>query len=283
MSTSGGSVQLDNHSQNVKRPVAFVLASSDQGTLILNRNDGHTVGDRHFGVGIELLVNGSFCADEVALATRLLDLRRAVHGDGVVAIDCGANIGVHTVSWAKRMTGWGHVVAIEAQERIYYALAGNIALNNCFNAQALHAAASDQDGVLRIPTPDYLRRASFGSLELKRLARPEDIGQAIDYSDAALTPVRCLRLDSLGLARLDLVKIDVEGMELEVLRGSAAVLERFRPIILIEPHKSDGAALLGVLRAAGYQVHNTGGMNLLAVHGEDACRRHIVEEAHEAR
>ena len=44
------------------------------------------------------------------------------------------------------MTGWGIVIAIEAQERIYYALAGNLALNNCFNARAIHAAVSTAPG-----------------------------------------------------------------------------------------------------------------------------------------
>ena len=68
-----------------------------------------------------------------------LHRRRQYFGDGVVLVDCGANIGVHTVECAVEMTGWGSVLAIAAQERLYYALAGNIALNNCFNARALDA------------------------------------------------------------------------------------------------------------------------------------------------
>ena len=80
------------------------------------------------------------------LAREILALRRRHYGEGVLAIDCGANIGVHTIEWAKAMTGWGSVLAIEAQERIYYALAGNIAINNCFNAFAIHAAVSSESG-----------------------------------------------------------------------------------------------------------------------------------------
>jgi FkbM family methyltransferase len=67
-----------------------------------------------------------------------------------LAIDCGANIGVQ----AKHMTDWGSVLAVETQERIYYALIGNIAINNCFNAVALNAAISDALGKLKIPGPD---------------------------------------------------------------------------------------------------------------------------------
>jgi FkbM family methyltransferase len=83
-----------------------------------------------------------------------------------MAIDCGANIGVHTVEWARFMHGWGEVLAFEAQERIYYALAGNISINNCFNVRAFWAAVGHQNGSIQVPKPDYLIPASYGSLEL---------------------------------------------------------------------------------------------------------------------
>ena len=72
--------------------------------------------------------------------------------------------------------GWGSVVAIEAQERIYYALAGNIAINNCFNAICMNAAVSSATGTMRVPVPDYLTASSFGSLELQQRDGNEFIG-----------------------------------------------------------------------------------------------------------
>src|ERR1700755_496056 len=143
--------------QKAARKLAFVLASSDHGTMIVNRFDYRMVdAQRGFGVGFQILENACFDPTEVRLMTDLLIVRRKHHGDGVVAIDCGANIGVHTIEWAKMMTGWGSVLAIEAQERIYYALAGNIAINNCFNALAVHAAITDKPGIIMMPQPDYL-------------------------------------------------------------------------------------------------------------------------------
>ena len=161
--------------------------------------------------------------DEVNLLLRALDLRRQCYGDGVVAIDCGANVGVHTVEWAKHMTGWGAVLAIEAQERIYYALAGNIAINNCFNARAIHAAVSERAGTMKIPVPNYLAAASFGSLELKQRDGTEFIGQVIDYSEARWS--RCRRSASMRSIwpALDLIKIDIEGMEMDALGGRRSV------------------------------------------------------------
>src|SRR6476660_8329709 len=111
--------------RNVRRKLAFVLASSNHGAMIVNRFDYHLGRDSGYGVGFQLLETARFDAEEVELMLQLLDIRRRHRGDGIIAIDCGANIGVHTIEWATAMTGWGSVIAIEAQERIYYALAGN--------------------------------------------------------------------------------------------------------------------------------------------------------------
>jgi FkbM family methyltransferase len=257
------------------RKVAFILASTDHGTLIVNRFDYRMVTDNAgTGVGFLLLETSSYEPAEGSTAMQLLTLRRQHFGDGVVAVDCGANIGVHTVEWAKGMTGWGNVVAIEAQERIYYALAGNITINNCLNAKAIHAAVGVQDGTLRMPVPNYLAPASFGSLELRQSSENEFIGQAIDYSDQKLTTVRMLSIDGLNLQRLDLIKIDVEGMELEVLEGAKATLQRSLPIIIVEGVKVPQVELTAVLASYGYEWFGLG-FNFLAVHPSDPTRQSV--------
>ena len=194
---------------NPSRKLAFIIASTDHGTFIVNRFDQMMVsGDAGYGVGLQLLENAHYDPEEVNLLLRALDLRRQCYGDGVVAIDCGANVGVHTIEWAKHMTAWGAVLAIEAQERIHYALAGNIAINNCFNARAIHAAVSERAGTMKIPVLNYSAAASFGSLELKPRNGIEFIGQAIDYSESKMVEVPTVSIDSLNLARVDLIKID---------------------------------------------------------------------------
>ncbi len=125
----------------VRRPVSFVLLSTGHGTLIVNQNDYHRMdGGYEYGVGLELTRNSYFEPEEIALALRILRLRREHFGDGVVALDCGANIGIHSVEWAREMHNWGTVLAFEAQEPIFHALCGNLAINNCFNASAKHVA-----------------------------------------------------------------------------------------------------------------------------------------------
>jgi FkbM family methyltransferase len=256
---------------STSRPLSFILAASDQGTLILNRNDQHMVDAAHgYGVGFQILTNGGYEQSEIDTVLTMLNWLREIRGDGVVALDCGANVGVHAISFARHMTHWGRVVAFEAQERIFYALAGNICLNNLLNARAVYAAVGDQDGVLSIPVPDYNRPGSFGSLELIKSGSTENIGQPIDYRPEALQPVRMLRLDSLGIPRVDFLKIDVEGMEIPVLHGARDIIARYRPYLLIEHIKTDREALRALLVTFGYQVW-TMGMNTLALPADDPC------------
>jgi FkbM family methyltransferase len=254
---------------NLRQRIAFVLAPTSHGPLILNRLDYHVAGANNvYGVGIETLEHSAFHPEEITTSVFLLDQRRKHFGDQVRVIDCGANIGVHTVEWARHMTGWGSVIAIEAQERIFYALAGNIALNNCFNARAMHAAVAAENGAMMMPRPDYLQPGSFGSLELRPRPETEFIGQAIDYSASGMVEVRCLALDSLSLERVDFIKIDVEAMEVEVLEGAAQLIAQHHPIIMIEWIKSAKSQLAAMLQQSGYHVFQAG-MNLLAVHPSD--------------
>ncbi len=258
-----------------QRTLAFIIASTDHGTMIVNRFDQHAAApDRIYGAGFQLLSKASYDPDEVAMLLTVLEIRRKHYGDGVVALDCGANLGVHAVEWAKHMTGWGVVMAFEAQERVYYALAGNIAINNCFNARAVNAALTKEPGSMKIPRPNYLVNSSFGSLELKKRDNTEFIGQPIDYSEQNMTEVRAVNLDSYNFSRIDLIKINVEGMEMDVLAGGAKSIAANRPIMLIEVMKSDANALRAWLENLGYIVIPSG-MNVLAIHQDDKCRASI--------
>jgi len=260
---------------NPHRPLPFVIAATEHGTLIVNYLDYQmTDPERGYGVGFQLLRTAHFDAAEVALASKLLSLLRKLRGDGVVALDCGANLGIYTVSWARHMTGWGSVFAFEAQERIFYALAGNICLQNCFNARAIHAAIGERDGSLDIPVPDYCRPASFGSLELRRRDNNEYIGQAVNYDASALQPVKMMRIDSLNLTRVDFIKIDVEGMEPEALAGARETITRCRPVMFIEHVKSDADLLKESLVKSGYNCHQIG-INWLALPKGDPINQDI--------
>lgn len=257
--------------------IAFCLVSSDHGPMIVNRFDyNHTFSGDYYGVGAQIMETGHYDPRDVQTLKDLLRCRRDHFGDGVVALDCGANIGVHSVEWAKLMKDWGSVIAVEAQERVFYALAGNITLQNCFNARAIWAAVSNVPGELSFPEPDYRAQGSFGSFELKPRVGTEFIGQAIDYAKPTST-VKTIMIDGMGLERLDLLKIDVEGMEAEALQGGVETIRRCKPILFVETIKSDKETINAALRNEGYVILPNG-MNIIAVHKDDKTLENIGVE-----
>jgi FkbM family methyltransferase len=264
-------------SGRVMQQIAFILAASDHGPMIVNRLDyAEDESGAPYGVGCELLQTGAFAHRDVGLILQLLAARRHHFGDGVVAIDGGANIGVHSVEWARFMQGWGSVISVEPQERLYYALAGNIALNNCFNARAVLAALTEEPGPILVPVPDYQRPGSFGSLELKAGERAEFIGQPIDYREEAMQSIAGISIDSLSLKRLDLIKLDIEGIEIERLRGASESLVRSRPVLFVEHLKVDRVVLQDLLIDLGYRVYEAG-INLIAIHTDDPTLLSVAE------
>ena len=92
----------DQNSRNHVSPIPFVLMSTASGPMIVNRLDQHAVdADSGFGVAWELLNNGTYAKDHGELLQNILLTRRELFGDGVMAVDCGAHIGMYTVHWAR--------------------------------------------------------------------------------------------------------------------------------------------------------------------------------------
>jgi FkbM family methyltransferase len=144
---------------------------------------------------------------------------------GQIVVEAGANIGTHTVSLSKLVGRRGAVLAFEPQRIVFQALCANLALNQCSNVAAYQEALGAADSDIVAPAPDPAVRASFGSLSLHGVAQGN--------------PVRLRRLDSLGLPLCHLLKIDVEGMEAEVLEGARDTIARLRPTLYLENDRPD--------------------------------------------
>jgi methyltransferase FkbM-like protein len=89
-----------------------------------------------------------------------------------------------------------------------------------------------------------------------------------------MVSVRTVSLDSFDLPRIDLIKINVEGMEIDVLAGGTNCLGSRRPILLIETIKCDKNALRAALEKLGH-IAIKAGMIFLAVHNADKCLAEI--------
>ncbi|WP_175891652.1 FkbM family methyltransferase [Burkholderia cepacia] len=264
-----------------QRAIPFILASTNHGTLIVNRNDYAMVeGQPCYGVGLNLLEKASFDGSEVEFVLSLLRVQRQQRGDGVVFLDCGANIGVFSVEAGRMMTQWGSVHAFEPQDFIFYALAGNIAINNVFNVQAHHVALGATNETITIPHVNYCKPGSYGSLEIRKPESPVlSVGQPLDYTPNKGRPVRQIVLDDLNLPRVDLLKIDVESMEVDVLMGARSIIRMCQPLIWVETLKTDAQRIKNLLREWDYRFFDAG-INMLAVPGGDSelLKRFWVDE-----
>ena len=259
------------------RPCSFILVASDHGPLIVNRNDWHKAPNQTFGLSYQIFENSSYDRADIEALRNLLTNRQTFFGQKVIMVDCGANIGVMTVECAKHLTGWGFVIGIEAQERLFYALAGNIALNNCLNAKIIHAALSDEVGDMSIPIINYDIPTCFGAVELIKLENPEQIGQELDYNPENMAVIRKITLDSCKFSRVDLIKLDIEGMELFALNGAVETLKKHKPILWIEQFKAGAQKLRDFLEPFDYEFFNSG-MNLLAIHKDDPTKEYVTIE-----
>jgi FkbM family methyltransferase len=267
--------QIDNAVRWPNRPAAFVLVSSNHGTMIINRND-YCLSEQNeaFGIGYAILNTSSANALEVRYLLSLLSNRRRFYGEGVVAVDCGANVGIHTIEYSRHMFGWGTVTAIEAQEMLFYALCGNVVINNCLNARALFAAVGSEVREILVPSLDYFKPASFASLELHQSNSNEFIGQNVEYDETKCKKVQQITIDHLKLQRVDLLKIDVEGMEADVLAGAENTIRSHKPQLHVEWTKSDANSIVETLKRWGYK-HYIVGDNIVAIHESDRSGANI--------
>jgi Methyltransferase FkbM domain len=86
--------------------------------------------------------------------------------------------------------------------------------------------------------------------------------------------VQAISIDSLKLPRIDFIKIDVEGMEMEALSGAAESIARSKPALLVESIKINTTTLREWLVARDYKIFQVG-INFLVVHTSDPILPHV--------
>lgn len=195
--------------------------------LMYNRND--TV------IGTSLDLYGEYAEGEFQLLSQILQ-------PGMIVLDVGANIGTHTTAFAKAVAPNGVVMAFEPQRLAYQMLCGNVALNALPNVVAHNFALGAAPASLQMPAID--------------VDVPGDFSAACPSATGNGEPVAVATIDSLGLSQCHFIKVDVAGMEREVVEGAADTLARCKPLLYVKnsaPAKS--AALIETLMKADYRLY----------------------------
>lgn len=169
----------------------------------------------------------------------------SAHVDGrAIVWDVGANVGLYTLAAARRAAA---VVAFEPAARNVAALRRHVSLNRLANVEIVAAAVSSREGTARLlagDSPSEFRLADDGE------------------------PVPCVTLDGWRLACRahppTVIKIDVEGAEVDVLDGAADTIRAARPRIYLAVHEGQHRQCEARLRAWGYRLHVAGGASWTA-------------------
>ena len=183
-------------------------------------------------------------------------LRRLAH-PGDVVLDIGANVGAHTLHLARTVSDTGHVFAFEATDFAFAKLKQNLALN----PELEHRVTATQ--VILVDDPRAQQPSEIYAswpLETVKDSHPKHLGRLASTSHATMS-----RLDdlagSLGIHRVDLIKIDVDGHEYPVLKGASNLITTCSPKIVMElqpyAHVEQGysfEAFLDLLRSWGYSL-----------------------------
>jgi FkbM family methyltransferase len=202
------------------------LRQCRHGPLLYNMNDLY--------IGRSLELYGEWSEGEIALFQHLL---RA----GDIVVEVGANIGTHTIFFARTVGAAGRVLAFEPQRIVFQTLCGNLALNSLTNVHCYAVALGESAGFAQIPVLDHRQPLNFGGVSLSSAA----IGEQIQVAT----------LDSFALPQCRLLKIDVEGMELAVLKGAVETIRRCQPILYLENDRQECSRdLIHYIQSLGYDL-----------------------------
>ena len=201
--------------------------SCRHGTLIYSSNDVY--------VGRSLELYGEFAEGEVELLSQI-----AQPGD--VVMDVGAHIGAQTIVLAKAVGERGAVFAFEPQRIAFQTLCGNMALNSITNVLCIHSAVGKEAGNINVPVIDQSKPNNSAWLALT----PTPAGET----------VKVVTIDSYQVPRCKLIKVDAAGMELDVLTGAIATIQRLRPFLYVEnSQREKEGELTRYIDSLGYDIY----------------------------
>jgi FkbM family methyltransferase len=167
---------------------------------------------------------------------RNLQLKR-----GDVFIDVGAHIGRYTLLLAKIVGKYGKVISIEPDPDNFRALIRGIELNGLDNVIPINAALWSEETFMPLYRGDVSEHRSL-------------VGwRSNEYILVKATTLDKV-LDELEIEKVDWVKIDVVGSELEVLNGMSATLVKYQPKIIAEVWKENESLFINSLKAKNYEV-----------------------------
>ena len=190
-------------------------------------------------IGHSLKIYGEWAEDEISAYASLLT-------DGDTILDVGANIGTHAIALASRFPK-SEIVAFEPQPLAFCLLSANVLAAKTANVYARNWGCAEAERIVHV-TPKYESVSwNVGGFSLRDSESSEKAGA---------TPMLLVALDEVPFRRrVQFIKIDVEGMEEQVLAGAKKLIARDKPILYFEVLEIERlAAIRNLLTGLGYEL-----------------------------
>lgn len=192
------------------------------------------------------LIRGNFWEEE------LLNIFNKYLNNESVIIEVGSYIGDHTVYLSKLCK---KIYAFEGCNKNYYQLIANLFLNDCYNVEPYNIILGNGDAVKLVTLDDK----NFRQVNWEYNAAEAMFIPGLDF--------KTMKLDDMSFPYINLIKIDAEGMDLNIMRGAKKLIQKDNPIVIFEynecitePYEN----YLNFLDSINYTVERISNWNYLA-------------------
>lgn len=170
---------------------------------------------------------------------------------GDTVLDIGSNIGGFTIPFSKKVGSTGQVFAFEPQPEIFKILRKNIVLNEAKNIKSFPVGLSNKKETIKLKKIKYDQIGNFGGVTLK----DEKQNLKCVSSLNEFYNVKIKKLDNFDeIKKCNLIKIDVEGMEINTLEGAKEIIKKNRPILFLENDLNKPKKLNHYVINKGYEI-----------------------------
>ena len=213
--------QLNNNS-------LYQIVEYRDGRAFINPND--------YYIGQALAEYGEYCQGEIDLFAQIVQ-------PGDIVFEVGANIGSHSVWLAKRVGSGGRLYAFEPQRLIFQMLCANVVLNDLSNVRCVNAGLGKVADTVYVQELEPKLINNFGAFSL--LDRAGQAGESTEIKT----------LNEYDAPSCKFLKIDVEGMERDVIAGGSQFIKLHRPVIYVENDRPAFAKeLTTLIDSLGYKM-----------------------------
>jgi FkbM family methyltransferase len=200
---------------------------------------------------------------------------QALDFTGQTIFDIGGAQGIHTIFFADRAGPQGRVVTFEPDRENYEYILRNVAINGLGNVAVQNVGVSERPGELEFAYPSDHGQGSAHPDHLERHRELPRITLPVTSIDA--------QRRSGEIPAPDFVKIDVEGLELPVLKGMVETAAQCKPAIFVELHgwgvsakQANSRRVVEWLDAQGYEAHHVeSGLRITFANAAEACEGHL--------